>query len=93
MFSSVEFVRTLCKQRGIAISQLEKDCGFSNGYLNPKKMSRLPYDRAVQIAEYLDVDPTVVRVLYFVLSFFSAAFPGLLLYLCLTLLIPNQLQA
>ena len=45
------------------------------------------------IAEYLDIDPTVVRVLYFVLSFFSAAFPGLLLYLFLTLLIPNQLQA
>jgi phage shock protein C len=45
------------------------------------------------IAEYLDIDPTVVRVLYFVLSFFSAAFPGLLLYLCLTLLIPNQMQA
>lgn len=55
MFNSVEFVRKLCKQRGIAISQLEKDCGFSNGYLNPKKMTKLPYDRAVCIAKYLHV--------------------------------------
>ena len=55
MFSSVECVRSVCKKKGIAICQLEKDCGFSNGYLNPKKMSKLPYDRAVCIANYLDV--------------------------------------
>ena len=57
MFNSVEFVRKVCKQRGIAISQLEKDCGFSNGYLNPKKMTKLPYDRAVVIARYLHITP------------------------------------
>ena len=55
MFNSIEFVRNLCKQRGIAISQLERDCGFSNGYLNPKKMTKLPYDRAVCVAKYLHV--------------------------------------
>ena len=44
------------------------------------------------IAEYLNIDPTVVRVLYIVLSFFSAAFPGLLLYLILLLFIPNYNQ-
>ena len=60
MFNSVEFVRNLCRQRGIAISQLEKDCGFSNGYLNPKKMSKLPYDRALLIAKYLHVTPEEV---------------------------------
>ena len=31
------------------------------------------------IADYFDVDPTLIRVLYAVLSLFSAAFPGLLL--------------
>ena len=60
MFNSVEFVRNVCKQRGIAISQLEKDCGFSNGYLNPKKMTKLPYDRAIRIAKYLHVTPEEV---------------------------------
>ena len=44
------------------------------------------------LAEYLNIDPTVVRVLYIVLSFFSAAFPGLLLYLILLLFIPNYDQ-
>ena len=44
------------------------------------------------IAEYLNIDPTVVRVLYIVLSFFSAAFPGMLLYLILLLFIPNYDQ-
>lgn len=55
MFNSVQYVRDLCKERKIAISQLEKDCGFANGYLNPKKMSKIPYDRAVIIAGYLGI--------------------------------------
>ena len=42
------------------------------------------------IAEYLDVDPTVIRVVYAVLSIFSVGFPGLLLYLILLVLIPNE---
>lgn len=57
MFNSVQYVRSLCKERRITISQLEKDCGFANGYLNPKKMSRISYDRAVVIAKYLGISP------------------------------------
>lgn len=55
MFNSVEYVRAICKQRGIPVSTLEKECGFSNGYLNPRKMAKLPYDRAVVIGEYLGI--------------------------------------
>ena len=44
------------------------------------------------IAEYFDVDPTVIRVLYLILSLFSAGFPGLLLYIILMVLIPNYNQ-
>ena len=40
------------------------------------------------IAEYLDVDPTVVRVVYASLSILSAGFPGLLLYIVLMILMP-----
>jgi phage shock protein C len=40
------------------------------------------------IAEYLEVDPTVVRVVYVVASVFSALFPGLLAYVILAFLIP-----
>ena len=38
MFNGVEYIREICHKRGIAISQLERDLGFSNGYLNPKKL-------------------------------------------------------
>ena len=55
MFNSVEYVRQICKERGIAVSALEKGCGFSNGYLNPRKMAKLPYDRAVTIARFLEL--------------------------------------
>ena len=55
MFNSVQYVRDICLQRKIPISQLEKECGFSNGYLNPKKMAKIPYDRALTLATYLGV--------------------------------------
>ena len=42
------------------------------------------------IGEYLGLDPTVVRVAYFLASFFSAAFPGILIYLILWMLIPER---
>lgn len=41
------------------------------------------------VAEYFDVDPTLIRVIYLVLSLFSAAFPGVLLYIILMIMIPN----
>ena len=56
----VEFVREECKRRGISIAQLEKDLGFSNGYLNPKKNNGITYKRAKLIAEYLNVDINLV---------------------------------
>ena len=57
MFNSVEYVRNLCRHRRIPVSTLERECGFSNGYLNPKKLTRLPYDRAVVIAEFFGITP------------------------------------
>lgn len=38
------------------MSRLERDCGFANGYLNPQKLQKLPYERAVVIARYLDLN-------------------------------------
>ena len=56
MATGVEYVRNVCKSRKIPISTLEKACGFSNGYLNPKKLNKIPYDRALLIANYLNID-------------------------------------
>lgn len=44
------------------------------------------------IAEYFDLDPTLIRVLYVFLGLFSVGFPGLLLYIILMILIPNHDQ-
>lgn len=41
------------------------------------------------IAEYFDIDPTVVRILYAALSLFSVGFPGLLLYIIMLILMPQ----
>lgn len=42
------------------------------------------------IAEYFDIDPTLVRVGYAVLSVFSATFPGILLYIILCFVMPKS---
>jgi phage shock protein PspC (stress-responsive transcriptional regulator) len=41
------------------------------------------------IAEWLGWDPTLVRVLYVLVSIFSAAFPGILVYIILWIVMPN----
>ena len=41
------------------------------------------------IAEYFEIDPTLVRIAYAALSIFSAGFPGLLLYIIMLILMPE----
>lgn len=41
------------------------------------------------IAEYFEIDPTLVRICFVALSIFSAGFPGLLLYIIMLLLMPE----
>lgn len=45
------------------------------------------------IGEYFNIDPTVVRVGYVLLSIFSAAFPGILAYILLAIIIPSRSSA
>ncbi len=42
------------------------------------------------IADYFNMDATVVRILYVLLSVLSAAFPGTIVYLILWLVIPKE---
>ncbi len=42
------------------------------------------------LAEYLGVDPTLVRIVYVLISVVSAAFPGILIYLIAWLVIPRD---
>ena len=41
------------------------------------------------IAEYFEIDPTLVRIAYAALTIFSAGFPGVLLYLIMLMLMPK----
>jgi phage shock protein PspC (stress-responsive transcriptional regulator) len=61
----------------------------------PRTLSRSLNDRMIAgvvggIAHRFGWNPTLVRVLYVVISLVSAAFPGILIYLLLWLLIPNE---
>ncbi|MEP5105984.1 MAG: PspC domain-containing protein [Ekhidna sp.] len=42
------------------------------------------------IAEYLGWDPTLVRIAYIILSIVSAAFPGILVYIILWVVMPPR---
>jgi len=42
------------------------------------------------LAGYFGLDPTISRVIYALVSIFSAAFPGILIYILLWILIPSE---
>ena len=42
------------------------------------------------LAEYFDLDPTLVRVGYTLLTLFCAGFPGTIAYLILALVMPSK---
>jgi len=43
------------------------------------------------IASYFDIDPTLVRLGYVVLSLMSSCFPGFLLYIIMWIVIPRRM--
>jgi phage shock protein C len=45
------------------------------------------------IGTYLDLDPTLVRVLYALMTFFFFIVPGTLVYIILTFVIPSEADA
>ena len=64
-----------------------------NGETKPRRLTRSNRDKMIAgvcggLAEYLDMDPTVVRVLYVLVSILSAAFPGIIAYIVLMFLMP-----
>lgn len=53
--TSVERVKTICKERKIPLSRLERECGFANGYISQLKKGTMPEDRLRKVADYLGV--------------------------------------
>lgn len=54
--NSVELIKKICKDRKIPISKLERDLNYGNGYIGQLKKGTIPSDRAIEIANYLEVD-------------------------------------
>ena len=44
------------------------------------------------IGEYFDVDPTLIRLAWAVLTIFSAIFGGVVLYIIAAIIIPSEYQ-
>lgn len=66
--------------------------------LGEKKLYRSRENRVIAgvcggLAEWLGWDPTVVRVLYVLLSVLSGAFPGILVYILLWVVMPERPEA
>lgn len=55
--NAVERVKQILKERHIAVSKLERDLHFSNGYVSTLKKGTFPADRLDAIARYLNVSP------------------------------------
>lgn len=60
-----------------------------------KKLYRSSADKKISgvcagIGNYFGVDPTVIRIAYVFLSLLSASFPGIILYIALTIIIPED---
>jgi len=58
-----------------------------------KKLYRSEYNRMIAgvcagIAEYLDIDPTVIRLIWVLFTFFVGS--GVLVYIIACLIIPNE---
>lgn len=56
--NSVERVKEICKNRKIPISKLEKELGFSNGYISQLRKGVFPADRLEKISDFLGVTAT-----------------------------------
>ena len=57
----VDRIRLLCDERGIAISRLEKDLGFSNGYIRSLRRGIMPIERMEKVADYFGTTVDALR--------------------------------
>lgn len=53
--NTVERIKSICRERKIPISQLERECGFSNGYIGQLRKGSIPGDRLKIISDYFDL--------------------------------------
>lgn len=52
-----DFIKSVARSKGTSAAKIERELGFSNGYIGTVRDSSFPYDRLLRIAEHLDVSP------------------------------------
>jgi len=45
------------------------------------------------LADYFDIDPTIIRILFVLLALFGGGFLGILIYIVLWIIMPDPLDA
>jgi phage shock protein C len=82
--------------KGRAILFLFSDqTGGGSESMEPKRLYRSRSNSMIAgvcggLAEYIGMDPTVVRLLYVLISIFSAAFPGIIVYIIAMIIVPLE---
>ncbi len=61
----------------------------------PKRLMRSQQERIIAgvcggLAKYINVDATIVRVLFVILTVFTAVLPGILIYLIMWIIVPKD---
>ena len=61
----------------------------------PKRLTRSSKDKMLAgicggIAEYMVVDPTIIRLVFALATFFTVVFPGVLIYLIMWIVVPKD---
>lgn len=61
----------------------------------PKRLMRSSKDKMLAgicggIAEYMVVDPTIIRLVFALATFFTVVFPGVLIYLIMWVVVPKD---
>ncbi len=62
---------------------------------SPKRLTRSRTEKMLAgicggLAAYLDIDPTIIRLLFVLATFFTLAFPGILIYLVMWIIVPEE---
>ncbi|MBS0431094.1 MAG: PspC domain-containing protein [Proteobacteria bacterium] len=62
----------------------------TNAPLRRSRRNRMIAGVVGGMADYFGLDPSLLRIVYVLVSIFSAAFPGILVYIIMWILVPEE---
>jgi phage shock protein C len=63
---------------------------FPAGRLVRSRSNRMLFGVCAGLASYLGIDPTLARVIYVLVTFFTAIMPGVIAYVIMAILVPED---